>query len=331
MTAATPDAPDASLSPLVSIVTPAYNEESYIAECIESVLAQTYRHWDYLVLDNCSTDDTLAIARKYAANDPRIRVISNPSLIPAVANFNCAFRHITPESKYCKVVLADDWLFPECLERMVALMEQQPTVGITGAYGIQGQWVLWEGVPYASKVVSGREICRERLFGGPYVFGSPTSVLFRSELVRDRDPFFNESNPHAADSEACFDLLKTCDFGFVHQILTFSRVREGSMLEASKQLNASAADTLHEIVTYGPHYLSSAEYREVFHVAKLKYYDFLAGSLFKGPGSRFWSYHKVQMEKNGVRFSWLGVAGALGRKIVNRLRLRSSGPQRWGL
>ena len=115
-------------------------------------------------------------------------------LIPAIAISTLAFRQISADSKYCKMVLADDWMFPECLERMVAVMEEHPSVGIVGAYGLQEQWVLWTGLPYPSNVVSGREICRQRLLGGPYVFGSPTSVLFRSDLVRSRDPFYNESN-----------------------------------------------------------------------------------------------------------------------------------------
>src|SRR5713101_5158516 len=120
--------------PLVSIVTPAFNEEEHLSECIESVLTQTYSNWDYTSVNNCSTDGTLAIAQKYAASDLRIRVITNDTLIPAVANFNMAFRQIAPTSKYCKMMLADDWMFPECLERMVAVMEEHPTVGIVGAY-----------------------------------------------------------------------------------------------------------------------------------------------------------------------------------------------------
>jgi glycosyltransferase involved in cell wall biosynthesis len=94
--------------PLVSIVTPAYNEENYLADCAESVLAQTYANWNYTIVNNCSTDRTLAIAQKYAALDPRIRVLTNDTLIPAVPNFNRALRQISPASKYCKMVLADD-------------------------------------------------------------------------------------------------------------------------------------------------------------------------------------------------------------------------------
>src|SRR5688572_13422291 len=98
--------------PLVSIVTPVYNEEQYLAECIESVLSQTYRNWDYTIVDNCSTDASLAIAQRYAAADARIRVIRNAQFLTALQNCNAALRQISPGSKYCKVVLGDDWIYP---------------------------------------------------------------------------------------------------------------------------------------------------------------------------------------------------------------------------
>jgi glycosyltransferase involved in cell wall biosynthesis len=318
--------------PLVSVVTPAYNEEKYLGECIESLLAQSYTHWDCLIVNNCSTDGTLAIAQKYAARDSRIRVVSNSSLIPAVANFNVALRQISPESKYCKIVLGDDWIFPECLERMVSMMEEHSSVGIAGAYGLQGQCVVWQGLPYCNSVVSGRDICRRRLLGGRYVFGTPTSVLFRSDLVRSRDPFYNEANVHAADSEACFELLKGCDFGFVHQILTFSREREGSLLQASRELNASAADILHELVAYGPTYLAPNEHEERLHTIVSEYYDFLATGFLQRRDSKFWSFHKGKLQENGIVFSRVRLAGAAIHKTVDRFRVRRKGSQpRWGL
>jgi glycosyltransferase involved in cell wall biosynthesis len=318
--------------PLISIVTPAYNEEACLSECIESVLAQTHTSWDYTIVDNCSIDGTLVTARKYAASDPRIRVLTNPSLIPAVANLNRALEQISPASKYCKMVLADDWIFPECLERMVALMEENPSVGIVGAYGLANPWILWSGLPYPSRCVSGREICRQRLMGGPYVFGSPTSLLFRSDLVRSRRPFYDESNTQC-DSQTCFELLKNCDFGFVHQVLTFSRDdRPNSRLLHSRELNTAAAGFLHELVAYGPYYLSPQEYAGCLETTLTKYYDFLAVNLMRGRNQEFWNYHKTKLKEAGVEFQFSRLVSRAAKKALDRLRMRKDRNSHiWGL
>ena len=106
---------DSAAPPLVSMVTPVYNNEEYLVECIESVLAQTYQNWDYTIVNNCSTDKTGEIARRYAAKDPRIKVYDSQQFLRAVPNHNLALRQISARSKYCKIVFADDWIFPRCL------------------------------------------------------------------------------------------------------------------------------------------------------------------------------------------------------------------------
>src|SRR5579864_6366283 len=142
-------------SPLVSIVMPAYNGEEFLAEAIESVLAQTYTHWDFTIVNNCSTDRTLEIASSYAQRDPRIRVFTNEKFIDAIPNHNNAFRQTSTDSKYCKMLLADDMLFPECLARMVHVAETNPSVGIVGAYGQGGNEVLWDGLPFSTTFLPG--------------------------------------------------------------------------------------------------------------------------------------------------------------------------------
>src|SRR5262245_31857802 len=181
----------------VSVITPVYNEEGHLAECIESVLAQTYDNWTYTIVDNCSTDRSLEIARQYAARDPRIRVVENHEFVRALANFNRALRHVQPESQYCKFVLADDWIYPECLERMVAVAEANPSVGLVGAYALEGTKVSLAGLPYDQHVLMGREACRRHLLDGLHIFGTQTSVLYRADFVRATDAFFNESNVQA--------------------------------------------------------------------------------------------------------------------------------------
>ena len=89
--------PDAQ--PLVSVLTPVYNGEKYLAECIESVLAQTYQNWEYVIVNNCSTDRTLEIAADYARRDKRIRIHNNKTFVGCDANGNIAFQQIATESK----------------------------------------------------------------------------------------------------------------------------------------------------------------------------------------------------------------------------------------
>jgi glycosyltransferase involved in cell wall biosynthesis len=295
--------------PLVSIVTPIYNGAEFLAECIESVLAQTYPNWDYTLLDNCSTDNSVEIARRYAAMDPRIRVQVNQEFLRAIPNHNAALRQASPASKYCKVVFADDWISPECLERMVRLAEANPSVGIVSAYCLEGQQVICTGLPYSSQCVSGREICRRHLLSQLYLFGSANSLLYRADLVRSRNPFFNEANIHA-DTEVCFALLKSSDFGFVHQVLTFTRVRPGSLNTVSADLHSYFAGMLHILQTYGPDYLTREELDGQLGRRLAEYYQFLGKSVFLRRDRTFWQYHRKQLKALGFGFSRIRLAGA---------------------
>lgn len=310
--------------PHVDIVTPVFNDARYLTKCIESVLAQTYKNWDYTIVDNCSTDQSLQIAQRYAARFPRIKVIRNQVFLPAIANHNVALRQISPVSKYGKIVFSDDWIFPDCLERMVAVAEANPSVGIVGAYCLWGteerNEVGWTGLPYPSTVVTGRDICRLRFLNGLSVFGSGTSVLYRADLVRSRDPFYCEDNVHP-DSEACLALLKTCDFGFVHQILTFTRAHPESISSALNDHNTLLATDLLELVNYGPYYLSSEEWDACLKQHISKYYSFLGKRLLSGWDRQFWEYHRHELSKAGVAFDRTRLAAAalaeLAKAVLN--------------
>src|SRR5215468_3228733 len=98
--------------PLVSIVTPVYNGGQYLAKCIESVLAQTYEAFEYIIVNNCSTDCSLEVAKEYERKDKRVRVQTNSKFVGLIENHNIAFRSISEDSTYCKVVCADDWIYP---------------------------------------------------------------------------------------------------------------------------------------------------------------------------------------------------------------------------
>ena len=295
-----------SREPLVSVVTPVYNGAEYLAECIESVLGQTYQNWEYVIVDNRSTDETVQIARRYAEKDSRIRVHENSEFLPAIANHNNGLRQISPESKYCKVVFGDDWIFPECLEKMVALAEEHPTVGLVSAYALKGNEVAWDGLSYGNQFVSGREICRRHFLERLYVFGSATTVLYRANLIRDRKAFYNAANIHA-DTEVCFDLLRTSDFGFIHQVLTFTRVRPESLREMSNDLQTDLSGWLHTLSTYGRSFLSVDEFEALLSQHVASYYRFLGKSCLLGRDKDFWTYHRKQLSDSQIGYSRLRI------------------------
>jgi glycosyltransferase involved in cell wall biosynthesis len=310
---------DTRLQPLVSIVTPVYNDAAFLPECIESVMTQTYQNWNYTIVNNCSTDGSAEIARQYAAKDPRIRVCDNHQFLRVLRNHNVALQQISPDSKYAKIVFSDDWIFPHCIAQMVALAEDHPSIGIVGAYGLQGREVLWSGLPYPSTLISGREVCRLFFLEGLYVFGTATSLLYRSDLVRNHDPFYNEANLHA-DMEACVALLKTCDFGFVHQVLTFKRVWPGSISTFTDAINTLIAGKLYSLMTHGPTVLNPVEFTACLDKHLSEYYNFLSVSLMRGRNAKkFWEYHKKRLNETPGGFSRIRLARATLRRLCRAL------------
>jgi glycosyltransferase involved in cell wall biosynthesis len=289
--------------PLVSIVTPVYNGEKYLAECIECVLQQTYQNWEYFIVNNCSTDRSLAIAQKYGAGDSRIRVIINKDFLTALQNHNHALRHISPQSKYCQILQVDDLLVPQCIELKVRIAEARPSIGIVGSYALRGDKVVSDRVPFPTEFISGRELCRLTLLGKVYLFPRPASLLFRSELIRARNCFYNESHLHA-DAEVCYEILQDHDFGFVHQVLTFIRIHNESTTSlVAEPFNKIILNNLDLFIQFGPVYLEDKEYATRLKQKINEYYRFLARSLFQLREREFWEYHTNGIKKLGYKFS----------------------------
>ena len=301
---------------MVGVVTPVYNGEKYLAECIESVLAQTYQHWEYIIVDNRSTDRSRDIIQRYSKKDKRIRLHSNTEFVSAIENHHIAYRQISSDSKYCKVVHADDWLFPDCIEKMVALAEERPSVGIVAAYRLDDLTVNMDGLPYDRTVINGRDICKMNLTEGPYVFGPPTSILIRSDIIRRRDPFYDELKfGNQSDSAVFYEILKDWDFGFVHQVLTYTRRHNEAQTSFAKRMNSYIPANLLIYKEYGPYYFDQHTFDTGLKKKIDNYYKFLARSIFHHKDNEFWKYHRIAMERLGYPFN--------RRRLVNTLLLET--------
>lgn len=293
--------------PFVSVVTPFYNTARFLPECIESVLSQSYDDFEYVLVNNCSSDGSDETARRYAARDRRIRLVDNGTFLGQVANYNHALRCISPLSKYCKIVQADDWIFPSCLSEMVKVAESAPNVALVGSYSLfdplpiygPRPYVGHAGLPYDCHLVPGREALRRYLAEFLCLFGSPTCVMFRSSDVRARNDFYRTDSP-VEDIEACFDVLKGGDFAFVHQVLTFNRREEGSLWWKMSAWNADALNKLLIHRRHGKDLFSAAEFEEIHARLRRNYYSFLADAALSRPGPGFWDFHKQGLASAGL-------------------------------
>lgn len=107
---------------IVSIITPIYNCEQFLQETIQSVLNQTYTNWELILIDDCSTDNSLSIAETAAQRDSRIRVIKlDQNSGPAVAR-NIGIKKA--KGKYIAFLDSDDMWFPNKLEKQLSFMEK---------------------------------------------------------------------------------------------------------------------------------------------------------------------------------------------------------------
>jgi glycosyltransferase involved in cell wall biosynthesis len=304
--------------PLVSVVTPLHNGEAFLSECIESVLAQSYDRWNYTILNNHSTDGSLALAERYAAKDPRIRVVSTDRLLNVMASQNFAFRLIDPAAKYCKMVHADDWLFPECLRAMVELAEAHPTVGLVGAYRLDARpesaRVGSDGLPYPSTVVPGGTVCRRSLLG-KFSIGSASCILLRADHLRGRHDLLAEDEVFG-DLGAWYDILRSSDFGFVHQVLTFTRLHSATVSSSLARFDPDWAADLSLLRKYGPLHLDREEFAERFQRLLTGYYEFLGRNAIGGRDQEFWNYHRAALERLGCSLT----RGTVLRAVLRRWR-----------
>jgi glycosyltransferase involved in cell wall biosynthesis len=115
------------MSKLVSVLMTSYNREQYVAEAIESVLASAYTNFELIIVDDCSTDSTVSIARAYEVKDQRVKVFQNKKNLGQFQNRNKAASYAT--GVFIKYFDSDDIMYPDCLDVMISAMEKYPETG----------------------------------------------------------------------------------------------------------------------------------------------------------------------------------------------------------
>ena len=123
--------------PQVSVIVPVYNAEKYLAECVDSILAQTLRDIEVILVDDGSTDTSPAICDAYAGKDSRVKVIHKANGRAASAR-NAGMKIV--QGEYVAFVDSDDWISPDMYEQMLAAGGYHPLCHLRQSVGGRRGW-----------------------------------------------------------------------------------------------------------------------------------------------------------------------------------------------
>ncbi len=199
--------------PTVSVVIPCFNYARFLPDAIGSALTQERVTVDVVVVDDCSTDDSLAVARAIAAQEPAVTVVAHERNQGPVVTFNDGLQHVTGE--FVVRLDADDMLTPGSLARATALARQHPNVGLVYGHPCQftgeppeprrrtRSWTVWPGRHWLA------DACRT----GLNVIASP-EVLMRTALVEQVGG--QQPLAHTHDMEMWLRMAAFADVGRVN-------------------------------------------------------------------------------------------------------------------
>jgi predicted O-linked N-acetylglucosamine transferase (SPINDLY family)/glycosyltransferase involved in cell wall biosynthesis len=260
------------LYPLVSVCIPTYNGEKFVAEAIQSVLAQSYPNLEIILSDDNSSDRTIEIAKSFQAQSPHKFSILEHSQYGLAENWNFCIAQAT--GKYLKFIFQDDLLEPEAIESMVALAEQDPEIGmvfsprklftITG--NIHDTRLLanheaknvHKGWSNLKSIQSGQELLQDlNILNNPInKIGEPSTVLIKKEVF-DALGAFDQELCQLVDLEMWLRIMSQYKIGFIDRTLSSFRIHAAQQT----QKNSGTKDTIFldyqrffEKIWSNPHY-----------------------------------------------------------------------------
>lgn len=213
--------------PLVSIITPLYNSSVYVDEMLRSVQSQTFINWELLVVDDCSSDNSVDIITSFVAQDSRIKLIKLPENSGAAFARNTAIERA--QGRYIAFLDSDDIWLPHKLETQLAFMIQRNIAFSYSAYEKVNEKGLVLGVMGVPDKVSYEQLLK------CCVIGCLTAMYDTSKLNKTYMPLIRKRQ----DLGLWLCLLKKTDYAYgIQEVLAQYRVRSGSV--SSKKRNAAA-------------------------------------------------------------------------------------------
>jgi glycosyltransferase involved in cell wall biosynthesis len=256
--------------PLVSICIPTYNRPEYLRRVVASCLAQTYPHWQIIITDNSTNNESANLAATWT--DPRIRYFKNDGNPGPTASSNRAVS--MSQGKYVQLLMDDDLIKPKFLALMVAAFEENPTAGVVMApmelidaqdRRIFPKFYFFRTMQYRYRYqvgdgLIGRKRVLRDFLTRDYPCCVPSGVLYRAEALRPALPFDPDAD-FAGDLLMCMKLAAKWDFYYIDEVLSSWRLmpvnHTASLHQTGLKISVFYAITRQ--------ILAQAQVRELFH------------------------------------------------------------------
>ena len=209
----------------VSIIMPNYNCEKFLSETIDSVISQTYADWELLIVDDCSTDNSVEVIKSYCEKDSRIKLFVNDKNSGAAASRNWALREAT--GKWIAFLDSDDLWLPEKLKKQLAFMVEN---GYSFSFTKYRQ-IDEDSNSLGQIVVGPKKISRKNLKYCCCYLGCLT-VMYDAEQVGLIQ--IDESIRKRNDDAMWLKVRKFTDAYYLDELLAQYRVRKGSISHQGK-------------------------------------------------------------------------------------------------
>ena len=207
-------------NPLVSVVMPAYNSEKYISEAIESILSQTFKDFEFIIIDDGSSDRTWEIIQEYAKKDERIRCVKNEKNLNVSQTRNKGID--LSRGKYIVWADSDDISLPHRIEKQLNFMETNPDVGLCGSFmEFFGDFEKESVRKYSDK----DEILRKLIFRQNPV--AQPACIMRIDILKKSGGYPDLSL--SEDLYIFFKMGEISKFSNIQEVLVKYRVHSGSL------------------------------------------------------------------------------------------------------
>jgi len=324
-------------SPLISVLLPVYNGQAYVREAIESVLAQDYPNFEFVIVDNASNDGTPAIIGEYSV-DERIKVYRNEKTLPRLDNFVRAFDLASGESCWLKFIGDDDRFLPSCLSEMVRVAEQSANVGLVSSHYYTGERLVKGILPPGQEWADGPAFLRRLLLEpeARSTVHSPASLLVSHQAYRELGGF--RTDLLHADSELFYRILNYYDLAYVHRPLTITGFHSGSGQAGSTRSGHTFAEAYLirylNLKLYDRVHLSAGEKERIKFNLVTDSTGFMLSRLVAGDFGAVFSHLKIipaavfyHLFFSLAYFLGLGVKKLVRREPVRLLKQERRGPE----